>query len=59
MTRQQAQDAQMLERELRDIAGHEKAQYKRQTQLQAARLLRELLDADEDEPHTGPTDDSA
>ena len=50
-----ASEASMLERELMDLASKEKVQYKRQTMVQTARLLRDLLN--EDEPHTGPTDD--
>ena len=52
-----ASEASMLERELMDLASKEKAQYKRQTMVQTARLLRDLLNEDEDEPYTGPTDD--
>lgn len=55
MTAAQAHEAAMLERELRDMAAREKAQYKRQTLSQASRLLRDLLN--EDEPYTEPTDE--
>lgn len=50
-------EASMLERELMDLASKEKAQYKRQTMVQTARLLRDLLNEGEDEPHVGPTDE--
>lgn len=58
MASQQSQDAIMLERELREMADKEKGQAKRQTMLQAARLLRDLIGADDDEPYNPePTDD--
>lgn len=51
MTSKQAEEAVMLERELRDIAGREKAQYRRHVLEQVARLLRDLIGADDDEPY--------
>ena len=42
MTLKQKEQAGVLERELRDIAGREKAEYKRQALAQSARLLRDL-----------------
>ena len=42
MTLKQKEQAGVLERELRDIAGREKAEYKRQALAQSACLLRDL-----------------
>lgn len=42
MTLKQKEQAGVLERELRDIAGREKAEYNRQALAQSARLLRDL-----------------
>lgn len=42
MTREQREECGLRERELRDIAGREKAEYKRQALAQSARLLRDL-----------------
>lgn len=51
-----ASEASLLERELMDIASREKVGYKRQTMVQTARLLRDLLNEGEDEMPP-PTDD--
>ena len=42
-------DARFLERELRSLAQREKAQYKARTLYDAANLLRDLLNGDDDE----------
>jgi hypothetical protein len=49
MTPKQVGDAQFLERELRTMAQREKAQYKARTLYDAANLLRDLLQGDDDE----------
>lgn len=51
------QEASQVECELRDIASREKVQYKRQVMAQAARVLRDLINYDEDEISSGNTDD--
>lgn len=56
MTAQQSKEADRLARELADLASTERAMYRRQVLAQSARLFRELLDSDEDEPCAGCTD---
>lgn len=51
------QEASRLERELNELASKEKGQYKKHVMVQTARLLRDILNYDEDEPHIGLTDD--